>query len=236
MKRLLPIPFLLLSAACDSDVGNTSLRIAAWGEDYIEEGIPAETFSDGWRVDFASFSVTISGVDADGEPLPGSFTVDLAEPSDGMGHDLGTLEVAASGTPLVSWTIETFEIRGSATKGDVVKAFDWTFEPAAHYVDCDTGTPLSEGEVTDVILTVHADHLFYDDLDSSEPNVAFDLVAAADADDDGTVTMEELEGTDITSEVRYQVGSRDIGDLRGFIEAQARTVGHINGEGHCEIE
>ena len=37
MKRLLPIPFLLLSAACDSDVGNTSLRIAAWGEDYIEE-------------------------------------------------------------------------------------------------------------------------------------------------------------------------------------------------------
>lgn len=236
MKRLLLIPFTLLFSACDSGAEDTTLRVAAWGEDFIEEGIPVETFVDGWRVDFESFTVTISGVDADGEPLPGTFTVDLAEASGGIGHDLGTLEVPASGTPLVSWTVEGFAVRGSATKSDVTKAFDWTFQTDARYVECDTGTPLSADEVTDVFLTVHGDHLFFDDLESEEPNVAFELIAESDMDDDGIVTMEELERQDITTEVRYQVGNRGIDDLRGFIEAQARLVGHINGEGHCEIE
>lgn len=236
MKRLLPIALLLFACDTDADVGETTLRFAAWGEDFIEEGIPAETFVDGWQVEFESFSVVLSGVDADGEALPGSFEVDLAEPSGGMGHALGMLDVAAAGTPMVSWTVETLEVRGRATQGEVTKAFDWMFEPQARYVACDTGTPLSEGEVMDVILTVHADHLFYDDLDSEEPNVAFDLIAAADGDGDGTVTMDELRGQDIRSQVRYQVGGRDIEDLHAFIAAQARTVGHINGEGHCEIE
>ena len=127
MKRLLSL--VLLLSACDADVGDTTLRVTAWGEDFIEEGIPAETFSDGWRVEFESFAVTISGVDADGEALDGAFTVDLAEASDGTGHELGSLEVPASGTPLVSWTVETFEVRGSATKGEVSKTFDWSFEP-----------------------------------------------------------------------------------------------------------
>ena len=66
------------------------------------------------------------------------------------------------------------------------------------------------------------------------PNVAFDLIAASDANADGAVTQEELAAVDITAEARYQVGSHDIKDLWSFIAYQATTVGHINGEGHCE--
>ena len=61
-----------------------------------------------------------------------------------------------------------------------------------------------------------------------------DLVAAADADADGVITQVELAALDITTQARYQVGSRDITDLWGYISAQTATVGHIDGEGHCE--
>lgn len=230
----------LLLGACDG-TGDATLRFTAWGEEYIEDRIPAADFDDGWEVTFDVFDVEISGVVADGETLPGRFVVDLASPSNGAGHTLGTMVVPASGSPMVSWSIDAISVRGHATRAEedgtaTMKAFDWSFVGPMHYLDCDTGTPLSEGETTDVVLTVHADHLFYDDLDSETPNVVFDLIAASDADEDGDVTMGELEQMSITGQTRYQVGGRDISDLRAFIEAQAPTVGHINGEGHCEIE
>ncbi|MEZ4472315.1 MAG: hypothetical protein R3F60_16270 [bacterium] len=66
--------------------------------------------------------------------------------------------------------------------------------------------------------------------------MAFDLIAAADADGDGLVTEAELAAVDISTQERYQVGSRPISDLWRFIEQQATTVGHIDGEGHCAAE
>src|SRR5690606_19242015 len=109
-----------------------------------------------------------------------------------------------------------------------------SFATDTRYVECHAAADLAEGDASSQ-LTIHADHLFYDDLDSEEPNVAFDLVASADADANGEVTTEELRALDITAQTRYQVGSRDITELWGFIEAQTATLGHIDGEGHCEI-
>ncbi|MCR9163756.1 MAG: hypothetical protein ACE37F_16455 [Nannocystaceae bacterium] len=226
----------LLSTGCDDSTGDSTLRFAAWGEDFIEQGIPADEFVDGWDLTFDSFAVSIEGVSADGESLPGSFDVELTRESGGMGHELGTLVVPADGVPMVSWTITSLAASGSATRDGVTKSFDWSFDVSPRYIECDTETPLVEGETTDVFLTVHGDHLFFDDLDSSEPQVAFDLIAEADANDDGEVTLDELRGQSLDGQVRYQVGGRDIDSLYGFIEAQALLVGHINGEGHCEIE
>lgn len=228
----------LLASGCDSDdtSGESTLRFAAWGEDFIEQGIPADEFVDGWDLTFDSFVVSIEGISADGESLPGSFEVELAEPTEGAGHELGTMLVPSGIVPMVSWQVTSVAARGAATRDGVTKTFDWAFGVAPRYIDCDTATQLVDGETTDVFLTVHGDHLFFDDLDSSEPQVAFDLIAAADADDDGAVTLEELRGQSLGGEVRYQVGSRPIESLYGFIEEQARLVGHINGEGHCEIE
>lgn len=228
---------LVLLSACDSaSDGESTLRFAAWGEDFIEQGIPADEFVDGWELTFDSFVVSIEGIEADGESLPGSFDVELVEPTDGAGHELGTMVLPSGGVPMVSWQITSVSARGAATRDDVTKTFDWVFDVSPRYVECDTGTTLVDEETTDVFLTVHGDHLFFDDLDSSEPQVAFDLIADADADDDGAVSLDELRGQSLDGQVRYQVGSRDIDSLYGFIEAQALLVGHINGEGHCETE
>ena len=48
------------------------------------------------------------------------------------------------------------------------------------------------------------------------------------------VSQAELEAVDIRPLANYQVGSTDIMDLWHFIEHQTTTIGHIDGEGHCE--
>ncbi|MBL8946907.1 MAG: hypothetical protein JNK45_27295, partial [Myxococcales bacterium] len=113
-------------------------------------------------------------------------------------------------------------------------AFAWGFDTSTTYRDCEVVEEVpADGESTTTI-TIHADHIFYDDLDSPEPNVAFDLIAASDADMDGTVTPQELLARDISAEARYQVGSRDVSNLWDFMAVMSQTVGHIDGEGECK--
>ena len=90
------------------------------------------------------------------------------------------------------------------------------------------------GQPAVVQLTIHGDHLLYDDLFSETPNVAFTLIADADADNDGEVSRAELEAVDLRPLPNYQVGSTDIVDLWHFIEHLTTTLGHIDGEGHCK--
>jgi len=260
MRRcLVAVAGLVLGACGSASTGDSTLRVAAWGEDFIEQGIPAETFVDGWSVEFDAFVVSVDAIDVDGESVPGAYAIDLALPSGGAGQELEALPVPAGRAPSVSWGLSAVApdavtdvdtdivdamadagasvwVRGVATRGDEVKTFDWALDVTARYVQCDTGAAAVEGEIADAVLTVHADHLFYDDLDSEEPNVAFDLIAAADSDLDGAVTISELQAQSLSGLARYQVGGRDIDDLHAFIVAQARTLGHINGEGHCAIE
>ena len=258
MKRCL-FGLVLLASACGDEEESSTLRVSAWGEDFIEAGIPAEVFVDGWSVSFETFLVSLDAIEAGGTSMSGGHVVDLTAASSGQGHELGTVSAPAGGAAVASWSLTpaTAEaitevdaaslsamvdagasvwVRGSAQRAGVTKRFEWWFDTEVRYVACDTGLDRVADAVIDVVLTVHADHLFYDDLDSEEPAVAFDLIAAADADDDGSITMDELEAQSLAGQVRYQVGGRDIDDLRAFIDAQVRTLGHINGEGHCEIQ
>jgi hypothetical protein len=86
-------------------------------------------------------------------------------------------------------------------------------------------------------VTVHGDHLFYDDLASPDALLRFEAMAAADADADGEVTLEELHQVRLASlssdQGTYGVGSFDIDDLGAFVRAATQTVGHYDGEGHC---
>jgi hypothetical protein len=119
-------------------------------------------------------------------------------------------------------------VEGTATKGDAVKTFAWGFDSDTAYRDCHTG-----GEAASTI-TIHGDHLFYDDLISEEPDVTFDVLAEADADDDGEIAPAELAAFDITTLPNYQVGAYPVDDLWAFVRHQTSTVGHIDGEGHCD--
>lgn len=257
MRRL---SLTLLLTACTF---SGTLDVAVYGEPFIEEGIPADVFVDGWSVTFDRFLVVLGDVSVTGadDAAPELAVFDLAQPSGGAGHLVRTLTLDAGpvddlafsiapSTALVAGTLQpdheadlarmrdggySLYVEGQATRSSDTKRFAWGFKTRTVYAGCDATATVAEGGTSRAEITIHGDHLFYDDLSSETPNVAFDLIAGADADGDGEITEAELRGVDITAEARYQVGDRtDIQDLWSFIEQQTTNVGHIDGEGHCD--
>jgi hypothetical protein len=266
MKTLITTFAILTVAACGEDTG--TITSTAYGEEFIEEGIPSDVFSDGWAVTYDRFLVSIGNAKAQAGHDHGEvgfddfFVVDLAKPSNGEGTvlsefdapggtydhygyqiiaDASALDTNADDADFTAMKANGYSIwvAGSASKSGVTKTFDWGFKMKLTYAHCEAGMTI-DGDNVVMQSTIHADHLFYDDAVSDEPNVAFDLFATADADNDNAITLEELGTTDIRTQTRYQVGSnrdlegKEITNLRQFLEKQVTTVGHINGEGHCE--
>ena len=136
-------------------------------------------------------------------------------------------------------------VEGTATKGTVTKRFRWGFPTNTLYERCQnedigTGVTVPKGGTETVQLTLHGDHLFFDDLQSPEAKMRFDAIAAADSigivGPDGEVTLEELGTVDLTSLPANQYGTGGAGSvrtLRDFVTALVRTVGHYRGEGEC---
>ena len=231
-------------AACGDDLADGTVTVRIYGEDFIEESIPADTFVDGWSVTFDQFLVSLGDISGSADHDDATFAApsfqvyDLAQSSGGNGVEVATL--AAPGgvydhfgyviAPDASGT--SIRVVGTATKGDQTRTFDWAFSPRVTHSHCDIEEEIDSDQAT-VEITIHGDHLFYDDAVSEEPRVAFQLIADADRDGDGAVTLDELAATDITTQEHYGVGSLDIRDLRAFVTHQVGTVGHINGEGHC---
>jgi hypothetical protein len=113
--------------------------------------------------------------------------------------------------------------------------FDWAFSTDTLYL-CepeDLTIPAGGEGVTE--LTVHGDHLFYDALEDPDAELRGRALVEADADLDGAVTLDELAMVPV-AELGYRVGSRsEVTDLGAFVAALTRTLGHVDGEGHCQI-
>lgn len=259
MDRSARIPRALLAVAplvlaCESQVD-----VTVYGEAFVEEGIPAEEVSDGWRVVFDEFLVSMTEVRIKGEEtieIDGSWVFDLAQPSDGQGHVLASLPFARGRYSSMHYrfskpdadargnaTAEQIDrviaagaalmVEASATRGEREVRFSWAF-PLDQGHRCQLGLD-ARSETSTAQITVHADHLLLDDL-MVDPQIAVDFIADADNDSDGVVTTAELATVDITREARYQTGGQAIDDLYGFIGQLALTMGHVNGEGDCEPE
>ncbi|WP_437670928.1 hypothetical protein [Sorangium sp. So ce131] len=135
-------------------------------------------------------------------------------------------------------------VEATARKGDVEKHINWTFTAATRYAECTgekdgkeiEGVLVTNGGTDLVELTIHGDHLFYDDLQAAAAKRRFGPIAAADADDDGAVTQEELAAVRLVAieEGPYGTGSAgDVNDLGAFVAELSRTIGHFRGEGEC---
>lgn len=233
-------------------------ELRAFGEAFVEAGIPAEEVTDRWAIRFSEFVVSIGEVSVDGQDrreLPGWYVFDLARPSEGQGHLLGVVDApfgdyetlryrigepgelaggnaTASQVDFLSERDAALHVVGTATKGDRAVALDWTF-PISFGHRCSVRARVDGNERGGTQLTIHADHLLLDDLGANGA-ISFDLIAAADGDDDGVVTPIELAQVDIRVEERYQTGGRDIRDLWTFIGNLALTLGHVDGEGGCD--
>ncbi|WP_437630840.1 hypothetical protein [Sorangium sp. So ce854] len=261
-------------AGCGGDgaSGTGRVEFTTWGEDYIEQEIPAADLEDGWSVQYQKFllvlrNVTVADRDGNvGARMQGSILVDHtkpgpkpivafddleAKPWERVSYEIGP---ADADTALEGATEEdralmigagaSVHIEATARKGGVEKRLDWTFSRATRYAECageragkeTDGVLVTNGGTDTVELTIHGDHFFYDDLQAATAARRFAPIAAADADDDGAVTLEELAAVRLVEieEGPYGTGSAgDIDDLGAFVTALSRTLGHFRGEGEC---
>lgn len=130
----------------------------------------------------------------------------------------------------------------------VTKSFHWGFDTKTQYRDCQQaeesgqaieGLVVTEGGDDKSELTTHGDHFFYDRLaESADPAVKtslrFEEKAAADADDDGEITLEELGKAKLNLKL-YNPSGFEVANLGEFMTALSRTVGHFRGEGECVV-
>jgi hypothetical protein len=139
-------------------------------------------------------------------------------------------------------------VEGSLTKGTEVKSFKWGFTTATKFDRCKSlnqdgktetdGVIVKNGVKDDIELTIHGDHFFYDDLQSMAAKVRGGNIAAADANSDGTITLEELAQKKLATipgeAGKYGTGSTTgVNDLGTFVSELSRTIGHFRGEGEC---
>lgn len=234
MSRLLHSALLLVAFGCGSaedDPGVGTVVVTAYGESFIEEGIPASEVADGWAIEFSRFVVGVRDVRVAGTMVPVEPSVDLAEPSQGGGHELGSAVVPSGEHTGSSFTIDRVEVEGSAQNGAEVKHFSWKLNLPIHYDACETTSSVQDNGTAEFQITIHADHLFYDSLVAEAPELAFQALADADTNGDGAIAPVELAATDIGA---YDPGSEDgVDDLWTWLNAQSRTLGHADGEHHC---
>jgi hypothetical protein len=285
LKRIASLACAFAAVAC-SDAGGAdgkgTVTFRAWGEEYIEDEIPAKDESgntvveDGWTIAYDRFLIVLSDVSVaeDGAAPVARMTtpkiVDLRAPGE-------KLVVAFDDVPGKSYTHVSYAISpataaaelaggatdadrqlmvtngysvfvsGTARKGTLVKKYDWGFGTSTVYDRCKgevsgketDGVVVTNGGNDVVQLTIHGDHLYYDDLQSPAAKIRFDNLAAADANDDGIITLEELAAVKLADRTKVKEGPYGTGsasgihDLRAFVEALSRTLGHFRGEGEC---
>jgi hypothetical protein len=124
------------------------------------------------------------------------------------------------------------------------KTFQWGFGVPTLLDDCEgerdgTVTPgavVTEGGDDVIELTIHGDHLFYDDLQAENAVLRGQAIFDADAVCVGVVTREELKAVQLVTlpADEYGTGGVDgVNDLDAFVEFLTRTIGHFRGEGEC---
>jgi hypothetical protein len=115
-------------------------------------------------------------------------------------------------------------------------------------LDGTDGIVVRSGGITEAEVTLHLDHLFVDSL-GDDGDMRFEPFAAM-ADEDGQVTLDALAGQSLSDlrdrngdpigeggePIFYDPGSFDLAapNLREFVLAAASSMGHFNGEGHCD--
>jgi hypothetical protein len=258
-------------SGCGGGQGNVSFN--TWGEEYIEDKIPAAEFEDGWEVTYDKFLVNIGHVtvaDAEGTAgaeMEGTLIFDHkrkgvkpvfdaagleAKPWEKVSYEVPVADASAAladgvgdaDKKLLVDSKSSVYVIGSASKGGEKKTFEWAFSVGTLFDECKgdkdgketDGAVVTNGGTDDIQLTIHGDHLFYDDLQSPNAVLRFDPIAAADADMDGEVTLDELSMLKLVEiDVgTYGTGSAaDINDLGAFVTALSQTVGHFRGEGEC---
>ena len=263
--------------------GVGAVSFTTWGEEYIEDEVPADPegqsgFVDGWTVKYDHFLVNFSnilvqdGARVTAASMPGGKLFDNHVPDVKSIVDFDDLPAQAYTE--VSYQISpptedgevgpdvdddlrqlmidegySVYVEATAMRDDEKLHYTWGFPITTRYANChseqggrdEKGFVVRNNASIDIELTTHGDHLYYDRLQSSpDPSIPtslrFDAIAAADADDDGEITLDELDAVSMAKLVgTYDRSGFDADTLKEFVTDLARTVGHFRGEGECDI-
>jgi hypothetical protein len=240
MIRLQALPLLLL-AAC---AGEGTWTVETWGEEYIEQGIPADVFADGCSVVYDEFVVSMASVElADGGgAVVGAFedatSFDVVAPGP---TPMGEIAVPADHYSSVRVEVApvaaaSVRVDGTLTCPTGSSRFRWTFAESTtyHCEPADLTIPAGGSDATQ--LTIHGDHLFYDGLENPDAAVRGTEILAADADADGEITLDELDAVSIPA-LGFEVGQfSEVLTLRQFVSHLTGTLVHVDGEGECRVD
>lgn len=232
MRHLFPLVFL---AAC----GQGEWVVTTWGEDFIEQGIPAAEFEDGCAATFDRFVVSIteaSLLDGDGDVVA-SVEGGLFDLTEGGTQEVGATSVKPGHYASARFRISgpsAIEAAGELTCGADAIRFDWTFNTDTTYL-CEPDITVASGGSVTTELTIHADHFFYDGLADPDAALRGQAIVNADANGDGEVTLAELDAVPVAP-LGYSVGHfGEVTTLGAFIAVLTDTLGHVDGEGHCLV-
>ena len=196
-----------------SDNGKGTVVITTWGEEYIEDGLPASAFLDEWSVKYSKFLIVYHDViiaDDHGDvvaELDRPLVFDMTKKAVGQPKTLASFELEAKSWPNLSYQVgpisddaepgdlaleedvdrlqadeASIHVEGTATSpAGEKKTFDWSFSPSTLFDSCHgeqdgkevEGVLVTDGGTQEVELTVHGDHLFYDDLQSEQGGPRF---------------------------------------------------------------
>jgi hypothetical protein len=174
----------LLGCGSDDDAGRGTAEITIWGEEYIEEGIPAEVFEDGWSVQFDEFLVMFTDIHvSDGGKGGASFEltklVDLVGPGP---YSVARFDLEAQAWKQFGYTIapaasadvlyetasdEQLErmleggysvfVSGAATREGLTKTFAWGFTNTTNYEEC--ASEVDGKEVSGIVVSNGANEI-----------------------------------------------------------------------------
>ena len=113
---------------------------------------------------------------------------------------------SAGSDPFVEERGVALYVAGSAERDDEHYRFDWSFRHNLEYTDCGT-VEFESGASDEVAIRVRGQVLFQSGLDDDAP-LQFDDYASADADADGTVTLEELHSVSLSTGDFTTLGER----------------------------
>lgn len=231
----LSLSALCALSACDDDQsgGTGSMELTAYGEEYLDYGINAPDMADGWTITFESFKVTVREVEIAGELWTTGNTVDMTQGSAGSGVAFGKGDFPSGTHDSASFILGERSVSGRASKGSEEKRFNWRFTDEVHYQNCDTTVrvPIDSQGVFEVTLWV--EKLFANSLSNPRAPLYFGPLAAADANNDGSITQAELQATALPSS--YESDDANITSLWGFIAKQSQVLVRANGEGRCQV-
>jgi hypothetical protein len=191
----------------------TGLVLAQWKD--IAEGR--------WdKVSYDQAYVTASAVAA-----PGTSAADLTA-------------MATAGTSL--W------VAGEIEKGAKKISFDWPLKSGVSWSDCgpemgDKGFAVPAGGTAQVKATIHGDHWFFNNFPEGEETTdrLAEWMATVDTmtGADGQVSIDDLKA--VQASAVFPAGTYSLSNPLGdtittafdYVVTQARTIGHLQGEGEC---